>query len=163
MPTGLPLDAPEMAIWTRDGHRLDGLVHHSDAGSQSPLSTPPSATPNASPTPTPSPSIGTVGDSYDSALAESTIGLCKTELVRRDGPDVGPETGDAPIPGPGRHLEALVTPQPPDTLVVHRPTVPAQLLGRTAPSPPRAPLRESPARGLASGLNDATEPVGLTG
>ena len=40
MPTSLPLDALEMALWTRQrqGHssdgRLDGLVHHSDAGSQ---------------------------------------------------------------------------------------------------------------------------------
>lgn len=40
MPTSLPLDALEMALWTRereghaDGGRLDGLVHHSDAGSQ---------------------------------------------------------------------------------------------------------------------------------
>jgi putative transposase len=40
MPTELPLDALEMALWTREtaGHttqgRLDGLIHHSDAGSQ---------------------------------------------------------------------------------------------------------------------------------
>ena len=32
------------------------------------------------------PSIGTVGDSYDNSLAESTIGLFKTELIRRPGP-----------------------------------------------------------------------------
>ena len=31
-------------------------------------------------------SIGTVGDAYDNALAESTIGLYKTELIRRRGP-----------------------------------------------------------------------------
>ena len=31
-------------------------------------------------------SIGTVGDAYDNALAESTIGLFKTELIRRHGP-----------------------------------------------------------------------------
>lgn len=31
-------------------------------------------------------SIGTVGDSYDNAMAESVIGLYKTECVRRDGP-----------------------------------------------------------------------------
>ncbi|MBN9801076.1 IS3 family transposase [Pseudonocardia sp. UM4_GMWB1] len=40
MPTELPLDALEMALWTRDSAgqttdgRLDGLIHHSDAGSQ---------------------------------------------------------------------------------------------------------------------------------
>jgi putative transposase len=32
------------------------------------------------------PSVGTVGDSYDNSLAESTIGLYKTELIRRRGP-----------------------------------------------------------------------------
>ena len=32
------------------------------------------------------PSIGTIGDSYDNSMAESTIGLYKTELVRRQGP-----------------------------------------------------------------------------
>ena len=32
------------------------------------------------------PSVGTVGDSYDNALAESVIGLFKTELIRRHGP-----------------------------------------------------------------------------
>jgi putative transposase len=36
MPTELPLDALEMALWTRgrDGHDPAGVVHHSDAGSQ---------------------------------------------------------------------------------------------------------------------------------
>ena len=36
MPTQLPLDALEMALWTRAraGESVDGLVHHSDAGSQ---------------------------------------------------------------------------------------------------------------------------------
>ena len=44
MPTELPLDALEMAVWIRAGHDLTGLVHHSDAGS-----TPRSGTPTASP------------------------------------------------------------------------------------------------------------------
>ena len=36
MPTDLPLDALEMALWVRGqaGHSVDGMVHHSDAGSQ---------------------------------------------------------------------------------------------------------------------------------
>ena len=36
MPTELPLDALEMALWIRDrdGHDTTGLIHHSDAGSQ---------------------------------------------------------------------------------------------------------------------------------
>jgi hypothetical protein len=35
MPTGLPLDALEMALWilVRGGEEVRGLVHHSDAGS----------------------------------------------------------------------------------------------------------------------------------
>ncbi len=36
-------------------------------------------------------SIGTVGDSYDNALAETTIGLYKTECVRHEGPWRGPD------------------------------------------------------------------------
>jgi hypothetical protein len=34
MPTELPLDVLEMALWTRAGEVVDGLVHHSDAGSE---------------------------------------------------------------------------------------------------------------------------------
>jgi putative transposase len=34
MRTELPLEALELAVWTRQQHRLDGLVHHTDAGSQ---------------------------------------------------------------------------------------------------------------------------------
>jgi putative transposase len=37
------------------------------------------------------PSVGSVGDSYDNSLAESTIGLYKTELIRRRGPWRTPE------------------------------------------------------------------------
>ena len=37
------------------------------------------------------PSIGSVGDSYDNAMAESIIGLYKTELIRRRGPWRGPD------------------------------------------------------------------------
>ncbi len=37
------------------------------------------------------PSIGSVGDSYDNAMAESVIGLFKTELIRRQGPWRGPD------------------------------------------------------------------------
>ena len=62
------------------GESVTGVVHHSDAGS-----TPPSATPSGSPTPALA-SIGSVGNSYDCALAESTIGLYKTGCVRPDGP-----------------------------------------------------------------------------
>jgi putative transposase len=79
--TDLALDALEMAIWRRDT-QLDGLVHHSDRGGQylairytERLAEAGAVT-----------SVGSRGDSYDNALAESTIGLYKTELIRRRGP-----------------------------------------------------------------------------
>jgi putative transposase len=81
MRTELVLDALEMAVWRRAAV-LDGLVCHSDAGSQytSIRYTDRLAEVGAAP------SIGSVGDSYDNSLAESTIGLFKTELIRRHGP-----------------------------------------------------------------------------
>jgi putative transposase len=79
--TDLALDALEMAIWQRRGG-LDGLVHHSDRGSQylairytERLAQAGAVT-----------SVGSRGDSYDNALAETIIGLYKTELIRRRGP-----------------------------------------------------------------------------
>jgi transposase InsO family protein len=79
--TDLALDALEMAIWHRRGD-LDGLVHHSDRGSQylSIRYTERLAEAGAVT------SVGSRGDSYDNALAETIIGLYKTELVRRRGP-----------------------------------------------------------------------------
>ena len=81
MTTDLVLDALEMAIWAR-GTRLQGLVAHSDAGSQYTAIryTERLAEIGAAP------SIGTVGDSYDNALAETVNGLYKNELVHRQGP-----------------------------------------------------------------------------
>jgi putative transposase len=79
--TDLALDALEMAIWARGG-ALEGLVHHSDRGGQylairytERLADAGAVT-----------SVGSRGDSYDNALAETTIGLYKTELIRRRGP-----------------------------------------------------------------------------
>jgi putative transposase len=84
--TELPLEALEMAIWRRDTV-LDGLVHHSDAGSQytSIRYTERLAEAGIAP------SVGSVGDSYDNALAETTIGLYKTELIERHRPWRTPE------------------------------------------------------------------------
>jgi putative transposase len=88
MPTSLPLDALEMALWTRQrqGHtdrgRLNGLIHHSDAGSQYVAIRYSERLAEAGAVA----SIGTVGDSYDNAQAESLIGLYKLECVRPDGP-----------------------------------------------------------------------------
>ena len=89
MSTDLVLDALEMGIWhrQRQGRSIQGLVHHSDAGSQytSIRYTERLAEAGARP------SIGSVGDSYDNAMAESVIGLFKTELIRRRGPWRGPD------------------------------------------------------------------------
>jgi len=84
MPTELPLDALEMALWTRAraGEGVEGLVHHSDAGSQYTSIRYASRLTDAGALA----SIGTVGDSYDNAMAESVVGLYKTECVRPEGP-----------------------------------------------------------------------------
>ena len=83
--TDLALDALEQAIWARRPDAADPsqrLVHHSDAGSQY-LSI---RYTNRLAEAGISPSVGSVGDSYDNALAESVIGLYKTELIRTKGP-----------------------------------------------------------------------------
>lgn len=85
MRTELVLDALEMAIWAR-GRRgvldVSGLVHHSDAGSQytSIAFTERLAEVGAAP------SVGSVGDALENALAETEIGLFKTELIHHRGP-----------------------------------------------------------------------------
>jgi transposase InsO family protein len=87
--TDFVLDALEQAIYDRCGDRADGLVHHSDRGTQylSMRYTDRLADAGIAP------SVGSRGDSYDNALAESIIGLFKTEVIRRL--------------GPWRHLEAV--------------------------------------------------------
>ena len=83
--TDLALDALEQALWARrpDTASPDQrLVHHSDAGSQY-LSI---RYTNRLTQAGIEPSVGSVGDSYDNALAESVIGLYKTELIRPKGP-----------------------------------------------------------------------------
>ncbi|TDD27333.1 IS3 family transposase [Nonomuraea terrae] len=83
--TDLALDALEMAIWRRGhdaGADLSELVHHSDRGVQylSIRYTERLADAGAVA------SVGSRGDSYDNALAESFNGLFKAELIRRYGP-----------------------------------------------------------------------------
>ncbi len=87
--TDFVLDALEQAIYDRCGDHVDGLVHHSDRGTQylSMRYTDRLADAGIAP------SVGSRGDSYDNALAESVIGLFKTEVIRRL--------------GPWRHLEAV--------------------------------------------------------
>jgi len=80
MRTELVLDALEQALWSRSG--IQGVVHHSDRGSQylsirySERLTEAGA----------QPSVGSVGNSYDNALAETIIGLYKAEVIHRRGP-----------------------------------------------------------------------------
>jgi putative transposase len=87
--TDLALDALEQALYDRAVNANAALVHHSDRGSQylSIRYTERLAEAGIEP------SLGSVGDSYDNALAESIIGLYKTEVIRRR--------------GPWRHLEAV--------------------------------------------------------
>jgi len=80
MRTDLVLDALEQALWAR--RDTDGLVHHSDRGSQY-LSIRYSERLAAAGV---EPSVGRRGDSYDNALAETIIGLYKTEVIRHRGP-----------------------------------------------------------------------------
>jgi len=80
MQTDLVLDALEQALWARGKPR--GVTHHSDRGSQY-LSIRYSerlaeAGFQAS--------VGSVGDSYDNALAETINGLYKAEVIHKDGP-----------------------------------------------------------------------------
>ena len=80
----LPLDALEMALWTRQTHGIDpaGVVHHSDAGAQYTAIRYTERLADAGALA----SIGTVGDSYDNSMAETVNGLYKTECVEIDGP-----------------------------------------------------------------------------
>ena len=91
MRTTMVLDALEMARWSR-GITLPGLRCHSDAGSQFTSVRYGERLAEIGAVP----SIGTVGDSYDNALAETVNGLYKTELV------YGPARG-----GPWKTVEDL--------------------------------------------------------
>lgn len=82
MQAGLVLDALQQALHDRQPIRGSGLIHHSDRGSQY-LSIKYSERLAEAGI---APSVGSVGDSYDNALAETVIGLFKTELIRRRGP-----------------------------------------------------------------------------
>jgi putative transposase len=80
--TDLALDALEQAIWARKDDGLDELVHHSDRGVQYLSIRYTERVAEAGGVS----SVGSRGDSFDNALAESVIGLYKTELVRNKGP-----------------------------------------------------------------------------
>ncbi|WP_417579281.1 IS3 family transposase [Nitrincola sp.] len=79
MQTDFVLDALEQALHERQPHRAGGLIHHSDRGSQyvSIRYTERLAEANIEP------SVGSKGDSYDNALAETLNGLYKAEVIHR--------------------------------------------------------------------------------
>ena len=82
MRTDFVLDALEQALYDRQPERSDALIHHSDRGSQyvSILYTERLAQASIEP------SVGSRGDSYDNALAETINGLYKAELIHRKAP-----------------------------------------------------------------------------
>jgi putative transposase len=82
MRTDFVLDALEQALYERRPSNDDGLVHHSDHGAQylSIRYTERLAEAGIEP------SVGSVGDSYDNALAETINGLYKAELIHRRAP-----------------------------------------------------------------------------
>ena len=80
--TDLALDALEMAIFTRGDRELAGLVHHSDRGAQYLAIRYTERLAEAGVVN----SVGSKGDSYDNALAETVNGLYKAELIHRRGP-----------------------------------------------------------------------------
>lgn len=82
MTTGFVLDALNQAICQRVPSEADRLIHHSDRGSQyPPIRYTERLTEAGIVT-----SAGSVGDSYDNALAKSIIGLFKTEIIKFLGP-----------------------------------------------------------------------------
>ena len=80
--TELALDALEMAIWHRRADDLGSLIHHSDRGVQYLAIRYTERLAEAAAVS----SVGSEGDSYDNALAESVNGLYKAELINRHGP-----------------------------------------------------------------------------
>ena len=76
------LDALEQALYARKGQREGELVHHSDRGSQYVSIRYSERLAEAGI----KPSVGSIGDSYDNALAETINGLYKAELIHRRGP-----------------------------------------------------------------------------
>lgn len=81
MKTDFVIDALEQALYARQPER-SGLIYHSDRGSQYVSICYSERLLRA----IVEPSVGSTGDSYDNALAETTNGLYKTELVRKKGP-----------------------------------------------------------------------------
>jgi transposase InsO family protein len=82
MHTDFVLDALEQALWARQPEREDTLIHHSDRGAQYVSIRYSERLAEAGI----ESSVGSKGDSYDNALAETINGLYKAELIHRRAP-----------------------------------------------------------------------------
>ena len=104
MRTDFVLDALEQALFDRQSERTDALIHHCDRGTQyvSIVYTERLAQAGIKP------SVGSRGDSYDNALAETINGLYKAELIHRSAPWKTKEALEPGDPGMG----GLVQPPP---------------------------------------------------
>src|SRR5699024_7009920 len=93
MYTDLALDALNMGVWSRKraGHNVAGLTHHSDRGVQYRALRYTQALAEAEAVA----SVGSVGDSYDNAMAEALNSLYKYELIFTDGPWSGRDDVEA--------------------------------------------------------------------
>jgi putative transposase len=80
--TDFVLDALEQALYARQPGQQDGLIHHSDHGVQYVSIRYTERLKDAGI----EPSVGSVGDSYDNALAETINGLYKAEVIHKRGP-----------------------------------------------------------------------------
>ena len=103
---GFVLDALEQAVHERRPVKGMGLVHHSDRGSQYLSIKYPERLADAGI----EPSVGSVGDSYDTALAETINGLFEAEVIHRRGPWRSFEAVEYAVPRMGRPVQ-----QPPSS------------------------------------------------
>ena len=137
MTTDLVMDTLDMALWTRarhGQHDVSGLVHHTDAGAQGTSIAFTERLLEAGV----DAAVGPVGDAYDNALAESQIGLYKTELINPDGPVARPRARRDRNPGLG--------------VLVQQPA-PARVGRQSNPGPGRTTSLHSPNRPRRGQLN----------
>jgi transposase InsO family protein len=154
MRTDLVLDCLEMAMWTRRTEGvvdLSGLVHHTDAGSQY---TSIAFTDRLLECGIDA-SVGSVGDAYDNALAESQIGLYKTELINPGGPWTGRDQVEARDPRVGAPIQHRTYPR------FHRRSDPDRGGGRSTTLTTRPKQKPLEALNRVSGHAAATHPVPL--
>src|ERR1700757_4170388 len=138
---GFALDALEQALHDRRPLHRGGLVHHSDRGSQyvSIKYTERLAEAGIEP------SVGSVGDSYDNALAETINGLYKAEVIHRRGPGAASKrssslpsngsTGPTPAASSSRSATSL-RPRPPIMPSLGSPALPRRSQTKRPPGNP---------------------------